>query len=295
MSDEVKNKDTSSVGERFENGTCEFCGKPLFARKVMFHDNEMIFPITCSCVTEKREKEEIERKYRDKKALVVRAYNFSRLNDRLLPCTFENFEETKKNSRTVGILKKYVQNFDKFYKKGLGVVISGGVGTGKTHLAVAVFKHIVRQNRTSVFITASNLFARMGESISYNSEETLSSLTNYLVNVEFLVIDDLGAHKQNDTIREYLYRIIDGRYTAMKPTIITTNNNMDDIRRSLGDRIADRLSGGYVYLEYHEKSRREGIKTLSIKETFGDIQSSDVPETPLTEEAQSFRDFIEMI
>lgn len=295
MVDDVKNKDTSLVGDRFENGVCEFCGKTIFARKVMFHDSEMVFPITCPCVTEKREKEDLERKYRDQKARVIRAYNFSKLNDRLLPCTFENFEETKGNSRTVGLLKKYVRNFDKFYKKGLGVILSGGVGTGKTHLAVAVFKQIVRQNRTSVFITASNLFARMNESLSYSSEETLSSLTDYLVNVEFLVIDDLGAHKQNDTIREYLYRIIDGRYTAMKPTVITTNDNMENIRLSLGERIADRLSGCCVYLEYREKSRREGIKTLSIKETFGDIQSSEIPEEPLTEEAQSFRDFIEMI
>ena len=295
MSEIVENEKTSVVGERFENGVCEFCGKPLFARKVMFQDNEMVFPITCSCVTEKREKEEFARKYRDQKARVIRAYNFSRLNDRLLPCTFENFEETTGNSKTVNILKKYVRNFDKFCKKGLGIILSGGVGTGKTHLAVATFKQIVRQNRTSVFITASNLFARMSESMSYSNEETLSSITDYLVNVEFLVIDDLGAHKQNDTIREYLYRIIDGRYTAMKPTVITTNDNMEDIRRSLGERIADRLGGCCVYLEYKEKSRRSRINTLSIKETLGDIKSDDVPEVPLTEEAQSFRDFVEMI
>lgn len=295
MTEDTKNKDTSDVGEKFENGTCEFCGKTIFARKVMFHDTEMVFPITCACVKEKREKAEVERKYRDKKARVVRAYNFSKLNDRLLPCTFENFEETKENKETVGLLKKYVRNFDKFYKKGLGFILSGGVGTGKTHLAVAVFKNVVRQNRTSVFITASNLFVRMSESLSYSNEETLSSLTDYLVNVEFLVIDDLGAHKQNDTIREYLYRIIDGRYTAMKPTVITTNDNLESLRMSLGDRIADRLGGCCVYLEYKEKSRREKIKTLSIKETFGDIQRDNVPEIPLTEEAQSFRDFIEMI
>jgi DNA replication protein DnaC len=60
--------------------------------------------------------------------------------------------------------------------------------------------------------------------------------------VELLFIDDLGAAKTSEFVEETTYRLINGRYEDMRPSIFTSNLGLSELKDTIGDRIASRLA-----------------------------------------------------
>lgn len=119
-----------------------------------------------------------------------------------------------------------------------GLVIAGPVGTGKTHQAVAAYRHAVRHGvlpAVAVAVPALLDGLRPGR----EPVETLEACES----ARLLLLDDLAAERSSDWTAEVLYRLIDARYARRLPTIITTNATGAMIRASLGDRVASRLNG----------------------------------------------------
>jgi len=125
----------------------------------------------------------------------------------------------------------------------------GGCGSGKTHLAVSIFKEVIRSwfnagiskkkgmfmNMTMLFMNFAALYS--SDNGSHSAQERLKQILAY----DFIVMDDMGAEKPTERSRELLHSIIDGRIRSMKPTIITTNLTHYEIGEMLGTRIASRL------------------------------------------------------
>lgn len=130
------------------------------------------------------------------------------------------------------------------------LVLSGPSGCGKTHLAVGIMRSMVQAGSLGYtggrFITASELLMEIRG--TYNGDKFVNEadLVECFGNVDFLVLDDLGAEKATEWAIATLYLIIDRRYREMKPTIVTTNLSVDDIASYLSPRIASRLAGGKV-------------------------------------------------
>jgi DNA replication protein DnaC len=138
---------------------------------------------------------------------------------------------------------------------GKGILFVGSLGSGKTHLAVAVLRRLIGERG------AHGIFCDYGALIkdiqmSYNSSLTLSefSLLDPILSTEILVLDDIGAQKPSDWVRDNFAHILNTRYNNRLTTIITTNfpdlaagsGEMTDTERSareqtLGDRIGDRI------------------------------------------------------
>lgn len=253
-----------------ENGICPFCGKKLYSKKIKVLGKEMLFNIKCSCLKEKEKEKEKNSLFLKKMNKVRDCYNWSKLGRRLINCSFENYLINEDNKKFYNLCKTYVINFDAFSKKGIGLLVFGNAGNGKSHLTVSIFKEIMKRNKTAIFISSSALITRMNESKNYNSNEKLTSLINLLSHVELLVLDDLGAHKWDSSTLENLYKIIDSRYENLKPIIVSTNCSVDELKFNLGDRIFDRLAGSCTFVENKGKSYRE----KDIKDAFIDIVNS---------------------
>ena len=173
--------------------------------------------------------------------------------DRLLGARFDNFERTKSATEAVTLCREYADEFPlpREYADGTlptNLLLFGeDTGIGKTHLAVAVLAELMRgeQIPRAVFSSVSGLLESIRNSYdskTTDSKTTRAVLKHYCV-TPVLVLDDLGAHRVNEWVREQLLVIIDYRWGKGLATIMTTNSDPDVIVESIGERAASRLFG----------------------------------------------------
>jgi DNA replication protein DnaC len=124
-------------------------------------------------------------------------------------------------SSTLEALKFYLKNFPDFYKKGVGLLLVGPTGVGKTYTVCAVLKYIYERYRIrGHFVDTKELSLRLKASFSENGS---AQLVESLIKYPILVLDDLGNEVLTDWYREILTGIISSRYNESRPTFITTN------------------------------------------------------------------------
>ncbi|MFH0899050.1 MAG: AFG1/ZapE family ATPase [Pseudomonadota bacterium] len=125
-------------------------------------------------------------------------------------------------------------------EKGVGLLIHGTVGTGKTHLVAAfIYSLLERVSYSDVlFVTMPDLLDRIRT--SYNAPIRDDVLERAL-SVPVLVLDDLGKEKITDWVLEKVYQIVNRRYNYQLTTICTTNKAPSQLARHLNDAIASRL------------------------------------------------------
>lgn len=172
-----------------------------------------------------------------------RIYNFfdynSLLNPDLQNATFENFRDDITPSMD---LKQqcieYVRDFNIHAPTNL--LIRGNYGTGKSHMAVAITKALMKQGYTCIFIFVPKLLTKLRATYDDDTKATESELLHYLETVDLLVLDDIGAQNATTWIHEKLAEIVDSR--AGKHTIYTTNLYKDDLLiKNVGKRIFSRM------------------------------------------------------
>lgn len=144
------------------------------------------------------------------------------------------------------------------------LLLLGGTGSGKTHAAYAAIRravitptmsraHIYRTPRWKA-LTHADLMAslRPRAAKDHDSEAELKTL----VETDLLFIDDLGAIKATEFVEEMTYRLINGRYEAMRPNIVTSNLPLMELKDAIGDRIASRLAQDSVRVALTTPDRR---------------------------------------
>lgn len=137
------------------------------------------------------------------------------------------------------------------------ILFTGMTGCGKTHLAVARLADIVKADLPGKksFCTVPDLLMQIRASFNapkpnapidsiWNPRDpvTEEEIVSFYADLDYLIIDDLGAEKSTEFSITTLYIILDRRIRELKTTIVTTNLNMNQIEEHLGARIASRLS-----------------------------------------------------
>lgn len=118
------------------------------------------------------------------------------------------------------------------------LLLSGPVGVGKTHLAVAIAQYAIEQNSMAAYFAAvPDLMDHLRSSFSPASEEGYDERFEEIRTAQLLVLDDLGTENATPWAQEKLYQIINHRYVEKLPTVITTNVDI----RKIDDRIASRM------------------------------------------------------
>lgn len=196
-------------------------------------------PVSCRCQAERRYQEE-QMLQQDKDMRAMEALKRQSLMDeRLRDVSFDSFRKTNDNAYNLKLCLRYANHFDEMLAKNQGLLFYGGVGTGKTFAAACIANHLLNQ-RIPVIMTS---FVKLLESMQGFSEDD-SALIARLNRAKLLIIDDLGAERSTDYALEKVYDIVDSRYRAKLPIILTTNLSMTELKESTDiryTRIYDRI------------------------------------------------------
>jgi DNA replication protein DnaC len=119
------------------------------------------------------------------------------------------------------------------------LLITGGYGCGKTHLAAAIVNATLDAGRVGLFLNAPDLLDHLRAAFSPDAELSYDALFDRLRNAPLLVIDDLGAQSSTPWAMEKLFQLMNHRYNLRLPTVITTNQRLDEIEPRLRSRMQD--------------------------------------------------------
>jgi DNA replication protein DnaC len=111
--------------------------------------------------------------------------------------------------------------------RGLGVF--GAVGTGKSHLAGAIVNACLAANVPAVFMNVVDLLARFRETYGAKATKSEESLVRLYATVDVLVLDDVGKESLGDWTVRTLYALVNRRYEAEKPLIVTSNSSLIEL------------------------------------------------------------------
>lgn len=125
-----------------------------------------------------------------------------------------------------------------------GLLITGPVGVGKTHLAVSTLKGLTERGFNCLFYEFGSLLKEIQDSYNPNTKTSELDVLRPVLESDVLVLDELGSSKPTDWVRDTMAHIINSRYNDRRLTVFTTNypdERPNDREETLEDRIGVRL------------------------------------------------------
>jgi len=158
--------------------------------------------------------------------------------------------------RARSTVQRYAERLDEMLIQGLGLTLTGAVGTGKTHVAVGLIRLACGLGVEARFYGTPELLTRIKATYNHTAGETEDDVLRELAEVPLLVLDDLGVERPSDWVRDRLYQIVNARYVAQRPIVVTANEDLSDLAPRLGRRIVSRLSGASIELTFEGQDYR---------------------------------------
>src|SRR5579859_1996657 len=183
----------------------------------------------------------------------------ARIPERYRRCTLDSFDTGFKGADpSLGNGLRTARKFVEAYPvdtAGKGLLFTGSIGVGKTHLAVGVLRRLIQERGVhGLFCDYRELLKNIQNSYNPQVSTTELELLKPVFAAEVLVLDDLGAQKPNEWVWDTVALILNSRYNDRQSTIITTNypdlpaggGALSSLERAareqtLGDRIGDRM------------------------------------------------------
>lgn len=205
---------------------CGICGKKKQCRvEIVLQGKKVIRtpPVPCDC-RQKVIDEAVKRKESIERAEKLKLLRSMSLMDKKFEnLYFSSLQQTKFNERPLKIARRYVERFDLMYQKCQGMLFYGPPGTGKSYLAAAIANELMEMQKSIIMTSFVKILDKTAES---------ESLVDSLNQADLLIIDDLGAERETSYALERVYNVIDSRYRANKPMLLTTNLGVDELKNS---------------------------------------------------------------
>jgi DNA replication protein DnaC len=162
----------------------------------------------------------------------------ARIPRRYLHCELTNFETHTDSQRIAH--RKALKLVDEFPVADRGLLFHGEAGVGKTHLAVALMKEIIRRKSgRALFYETRELLKLVRDTYNSRAESTELDVLKPVLEAELLVLDDLGAEKKSEWVEETLGLVVNTRYSERRLTVFTTN--LSDVENTEPTSIAFQL------------------------------------------------------
>jgi DNA replication protein DnaC len=188
---------------------------------------------------------------------------------RFRQCSFEEFFAPSDNSSLQMALVKargFAENYPAVQK---GLLFMGDPGVGKTHLTVAILRHLMMQKGVQCFFCSfPDLLEELQDSYGSAARRSKSEILAPVLETEVLALDDLGARRVSEWVEDTVTYILNQRYNQKKPTLLTTNlpDTPDDAKEksvsgkiSISDTLNDRI-GKRIYSRLFEMCEKVAIR-----------------------------------
>ena len=194
---------------------CRHCDGARQMQVELFGKQDTVFCL-CRCQTEARDREDEEYHLRARMT-EIRQMKADGLQDAALrQYTFANDLGYQPE---IAKLRAYVEQIPEMLKSGAGLLLWGGVGTGKTFLAACVANALLDRSIPVLMPVAGELLNKLMGIYPSERNDFLKSLNAY----SLLILDDFGMEHSSEFAMSQMFNIVDGRYRTGKPLIVTTN------------------------------------------------------------------------
>lgn len=270
--DGIEQKAAESIkaneGDYYGDDGLLYCGKCHTKKqcRIEFFDKVHTPYCLCKCETERRDREDAERKRIEFEKRIKELRRIGFPDDEMQSWTFN--ADDRANEHITSVALKYVENFDTMRENGKGLLLFGTVGTGKTFTAACIANALIDKGYPCLVTN----FARLINTISgmYDGKQDyIDGLNRFAL----LVIDDLATEADTEYRNEIIFNVIDSRYRAGLPLIITTNLTAQELKNSADikkQRIYSRLFERCLPLEVKGSDRRRDRLKDDYK-TFADL------------------------
>jgi len=155
--------------------------------------------------------------------------------------TFETFgerqnlplEQRHNLSEAVRLAKDFARSPDGW------LVFQGVNGCGKTHLAAAIVNFRYQMHEPALFVVVPDFLDHLRSTFSPDSKISYDQLFEAVKTAPLLVLDDFGEQASTPWAQEKLYQVINRRYNARSPSVITTCSSLDEIESRISSRLVD--------------------------------------------------------
>lgn len=202
---------------------------------------------------------------------VGRLISEARIPKRYEHCDLESYLPQNESQKKA---KLYVQRFlDKYPQIDVGLLFLGTCGVGKTHLAVALLKQVIMEKGDGgLFYDFRDLLREIQASWNSVSQTSELEVLRPVLEAKVLVLDELGANKPTEWVRDTIAHIINCRYNEEKLTIFTSNyldkpakQGEENLTDRIGMRLRSRLFEMCREVEIQGPDFRQDVKKAKYR------------------------------
>lgn len=201
---------------------CGKCNTPKQTRVNILGKERTPFML-CKCGEERRDREEAERQRIEFQRKIKEYRRVGFPESEMQDWTFENADGS--NEKIMSAMKNYVANFGELRQQGKGLLLFGTVGTGKTYAAACIANALIDKGYP-VLMTNFARIANTVQGLFEGRQEYYDSLNRF----PLLILDDLSAERKTEYMQEIVFNVIDSRYRAGLPLIVTTNLTSEELK-----------------------------------------------------------------
>ena len=171
-------------------------------------------------------------------------FNLNFYSDEINKSKYNSNISPKENIKLIkNICENFINNFDDSNTKNL--LFTGNTGLGKTFLSSCIANELLKKGKTVLYQTSSVMFDTI-ISYRFGKPNVSKDVYDYLLNVDLLIIDDLGTEGINNMKLAELFNVLNSRLlNPNKKTIISTNLSLQNLFNTYDERIVSRIVGNY--------------------------------------------------
>jgi len=200
----------------------------------------------------------------------------ARIPRRYEGCSLSNYQPATNNGSHLRAFNYAFRLVREYPSADRGLLFMGTCGVGKTHLSVAILRELIeRKGVPCLFYEFSSLLKEIQN--SYNPVSQTSELTvlSPIIEAEVLVLDELGATKPTDWVRDTMMQVINARYNNNKLTIFTTNYT--DTRRAPAEETLEDRIGARLRSRLYEMCKTVIVEGEDYRQRFDSTESLTKP------------------